>query len=214
MPLQLARIYRQRAGAWISRSVAMVRGGMRPWWRWDATASEDMTYECDARLGRPSGADCTHIEWEQLLPASDTLEVGPGLVTFLHSSKRAYLRCAFHPTNTRGSETCYLAISATVNIILTWSQIRAALSALLNTCVQHPFQAAQGGRAYYRAPPAKVSGRKLRKRSDSTGLNALPLHANITVFQQLEPWTNPTVELKTCTWLAINKGLPVSTCKN
>ena len=87
-PPELATVYNQRASAWVTQSIAMVRGGERPWWQWDVAASQDMAYECDARLGSPSEADCTHIEWEQLLPASDTLEVGPGLVTFLHSSKR------------------------------------------------------------------------------------------------------------------------------
>ena len=94
-PPPLASFYGERAGAWISQSIAMVRGGLRPWWRWDTAASKDMTYECDARLGSPSEADCTHIEWEQLQPASDTLEVGPGLVTFLHSSKWALFGLGF-----------------------------------------------------------------------------------------------------------------------
>lgn len=118
----------------------------------------------------------------------------------------------FRPTNTRGLETCYLAISATANVVLTWSQIRAAMSTLFNTCVQHPLQAARGGRAYYRPPQARLSGRLVERKGDTTALNALPAHANITVFQQLEPWTNPTIELKTCTWLAVKKGMPVSAC--
>ena len=64
----------------------MTKGGSRPWWQFPKAAADEMTYECDASLGSPSEADCSHIEWSELLPDSDSLHVGPGAVTFLHSS--------------------------------------------------------------------------------------------------------------------------------
>ena len=74
-----------------------------------------MNYECDASLGSPAEVDCT---WNQLTSASDTLTVGLGEVTFLHAN------------------TCYLAISAAVNLVLNWSQIRTAVRSFLNQYVR------------------------------------------------------------------------------
>lgn len=188
-------LYATSAKTWNMKTEGMRRGGTTPWWR-PADASDEMAYECDAGLGSPPSVDCNKIEWSQLGPGSDTVSVGPGQVTFLHSN------------------TCYLAISASVALLITWEQIRAAVSALMNVCVQHPFGPPQGGRAFYghQPPPQAVSGRKVKR--EHTGLNALPPHANITVFQQNEAWTNPEAELNTCTWKAVAKGLPVTTCKN
>lgn len=186
-------LYGTSVKTWEMKTEDMSRGGTTPWWKPASDASDEMTYECDAGLGSPSSIDCSKIEWSQLGPPSDTVSVGPGRVTFLHSN------------------TCYLAISASVALLLTWEQIRAAVSALMNVCVQHPFGNPQGGRAYYgHQPPPRVSGRNAKR--GPTGLNALPPHANITVFQQKEVWTNPEAELNTCTWKAVAKGLSVTAC--
>ena len=172
----------------------MTRGSHRPWWGGHSPAPQDeMTYECDDLLGNPSVADCSRIEWNQIGPATDTIAVGPG-VTFLHSN------------------SCYLAISATISLVLAWEQVRAALATLMNVCIQHPYQPPQGGRAYFGAQRKRVSGHKSRRRSSPTGLNALPPHANITIFQQSEAWTNPADELRTCTWKAVLGGRSVKSC--
>ena len=64
-----------------------------PWWQQRVSPSDDeMTYQCDARLGNPSEVDCSRIEWNQLAPGLDTLSVGPGNPTFLHSSKQLVLQ--------------------------------------------------------------------------------------------------------------------------
>lgn len=154
-------------------------------------AAEKMAYSCDANLGTPAPQDCLQIEWSQL-PASDTLRIGPGFPTFLHQN------------------SCYLAITASVALVLTWEQIRAAVNSLFNVCVHHPYNPVQGGRAFYK-PPRQVSGRK-KRRDGVSGLDALPPHANITVFQQLEAWTDVSHELKSCTWKAVTEGGPVSRC--
>ena len=181
---------------------AMARYG-KPWWeictdprqgtsRQNALlASEQMTYNCDANLGNPTLQDCLQIEGFQL-HSSDTLHVGPELATFLHQN------------------SCYLAITASVALVLTWEQIRAAVNSLFNVCVNHPYNPVQGGRAFYK-PPRQVSGRK-KRRDGLSGLNALPPHANITVFQQLEAWTDVSHELKSCTWKAVTEGKLVSRC--
>ena len=67
------------------------------------------------------------------------------------------------------TDTCYLAISSTVSVILTWAQIRAAVAALMSVCVQNPFQPSEGGRAYYGTPPKTVAGRGKRKRDSPNG---------------------------------------------
>ncbi|KAL9119208.1 MAG: hypothetical protein Q9187_004238 [Circinaria calcarea] len=92
-------------------------------------------------------------------------------------------------------------------------QVQAAVATLMNMCIQTPAAGPRGGRAYYR-PPERVT-RRMKDRRDNpplTGLNALPPHANITIFQQQEPWTNLAVELQSCTLNAALQGNPVSKC--
>ena len=180
---------------WRAQAVSMTRGGNVKWFENSRLLSEAMTYQCDAALGAPSVVDCTQIEWNQVTPSSDTLAVGPGVTTFLHSN------------------SCNLAISAAISLVLTWAQIRTALSALMNVCIQAPLQGSRGGRAFYTVPQ-QISRRKRRKRqgSELTGLNALPPNVNITIFEQRETWLNPTEELTSCTWEAVTRGAAVSTC--
>ena len=191
---EAAKKTRDTSDYWNTIASSMVRGGYGPWWQRDSPAPQDeMIYECDDLLGNPSVADCSNIEWNQIDSASDTITVGPG-VTFLHSN------------------SCYLAISATVSLVLAWEQIQAALATLMNVCIQHPYQPPHGGRAYFGARSKHVSGHQRRTRSGTTGLNALPPHANITIFQQSEAWTNPADELRTCTWKAVSGGRSVKSC--
>ena len=200
-PSNMKKVNSVGAKMWEISAAGMTRGGSTTWWISAAQAvkSDEMAYECDPKLGSPSGVDCSAIEWSQLGPASvtphsDTVTLGPGAVQFLHSN------------------TCYLAISAVQHVVLNWDQIRAATDALINLCVQHPFLPSTGGRAYY-APPNRSRSRRKRQ-NKVTGLNALPPPASIIMFQQQAPWTNPTVELASCTWDAISHGVAISTCKN
>ena len=173
----------------------MSHGGDTPWWGTSSDpASEKMTYECDEGLGRPKEADCTHIEWDLLGPASDSLMVGPGVTTFLHQS------------------SCFLAISASIQMVLTWQQVRTAVNTLMNVCVAHPYQTPRGGRAFFGRPPAISRRVGIGRRETPTGLNALPPHANITIFKQTEAWTSVEDESKSCTWKAVTSGKSVSTC--
>lgn len=195
--LQLLPHVRDRIFYWDAQSIGMRRGSGQPWWSpQNAVASNEMSYQCDAGLGSPATVDCAHIEWDQLIPLSDTLTVGPRAgVTFLHSN------------------TCYLAISSTIPLTLTWNQVRAAVSALMSICIHNPFQASHGGRAYYSHPSHQIGKRgRQRRNSEVTGLNALPPHANITIFEQSQPWTDPAGELRTCAWQAVLKGHPVTPC--
>ena len=157
-------------------------------------ASDKMTYECDAGLGSPTSVDCAQLEWSDLGANSDSVSVAPGVVTFLHQG------------------TCNLAITATTAIVLTWQQIRAALSTLVTICVDNPTSAPQGGRAFYGTTPPTTLWSGRRRKRQATGLNALPPGGNITVFAQKEPWRNSEVEMDSCTWKAITKGIPISTC--
>lgn len=182
------------------------RGGTRSWWNtfpevWDARVAT--RYQCDADLGSPKTSDCAQIEWNQLgagKSAADTVRVSPETPTFLHSNM------------------CYLAISAATSIVLTWAQIRTAVSTLMNVCVENPLKAAQGGKAYYTASPAPPihgrGGKKRRAQVDGglNGLNALPPSVNVTIFEQRERWADAQAEMRSCTWQAVEKGLPVARC--
>ena len=67
----------------------MQRGTTAPWW----TAPEmgdQMTYECNSKLGTPRATDCSQL-LSQLGAPSDSIQVAPGAVRFLSSSKRNHL---------------------------------------------------------------------------------------------------------------------------
>ncbi|MCJ1237109.1 hypothetical protein MMC14_005093 [Varicellaria rhodocarpa] len=189
------RLYRIGAQLWSICSAGLSRSGERTWWE-EATYQAsipfdvEMAYECDNDLGSPVLNDCSDIQINQLGPPSDTVSVGPGNTQFLHSS------------------SCVMAISAATALVLTWRQIQAALGTLMNVCLQNPSRPAYGGRAYYQQT-AKVSRRKKRQ---ATGINALPPHANLTLFQQQEPWVDPAGELRSCTWGAVSTGASIANC--
>lgn len=86
----LKNILEAGARFWGIKAQSMTRGGRMPWW-FQLQQGSEMTYECDANLGSPPTVDCTQIEWHQLSPASDSLKLRPGQVTFFHSSKLVLL---------------------------------------------------------------------------------------------------------------------------
>ena len=137
---------------WTDQSARMGRGETVPFWKTESPpeSNDEMNYECDANLGSPAEVDCAQIEWNQLGPPSDTVEVGPEKVTFLHSN------------------TCFLAISSAVSVMLNWDQIRTAVGALMNVCIQTPYGQPQGGRAYYR-PQQGLSRRRGKKKRSISG---------------------------------------------
>ena len=188
----LKNLYTVGSNYWISVAQLMDRGGSKTWWETKATEENSgMTYKCDAGLGSPSYPDCSRLAYE--LPALNSVTLTAGGATFFNR------------------DNCYMALTVGTIIVINWSQIRAALDTLLNLCVGPPLQDPAGGRAFYGPMPRFYNGRK-KKRSDLTGMNALPPHVNITVFEQLEPWTNTTGELNSCTWKAVSSGSSVKTC--
>ena len=86
------------------------RGSGRPWWRNILPSSNEMTYECDTGLGKPTDVDCSRIEWHQLksnIP-SDTLAVGPQNPTLLHSSKNVeHMQFAYANNTARNMQPYY-----------------------------------------------------------------------------------------------------------
>ena len=188
----------RRVEFWEGRAEYMHRGGTEAWWAIQPPLDANMEYQCDKRLGTPVAVDCAQIEWSQLNSSIDTLNIGPG-VLFLHS------------------KTCFLAISAAIPLVITWAQIRVAVSSLMNLCIEGGV--AQGGRAYYQQP-SQISGRNSKYKrqagniSGLSGLNALPPHLNVTIFEQSEPWNNPINELTTCTWKAVLSGKSVISCNS
>lgn len=147
-----------------------------PWWWSRANLQEenDMTYECDTKLGHPKEVDCAHIEWEELGTDADVLELVPGIVKTLTSSRLGHLASPLKPLKLTGLDTCNVAIGAAIAMTLSWAQIRTALDTLLNVCVRHPLVPARGGRAFYAKQPIHLSG-KIRRDEDLTGSNRLPM---------------------------------------
>lgn len=89
--VNLPSLYQAAANLWDLCGVGMSRGGTSTWWQIFPKISnpkiDEMAYECDAKLGSPSTADCSKIEWNQLGAPSDTVTVVPGMTKYLHSSK-------------------------------------------------------------------------------------------------------------------------------
>ena len=146
-----------------------------PWWRFldsesspDTEGDSEMVYSCDAKLGAPSASDCSQLAYSKLGPAGDTITIGPG------SSKTVAFR------------SCNVVISAVKGIVLTWAQISAGLSSLVDSCVEHPLQKSRGGIAYPTNPMSIKAGhgKKKKKRVDHrlTGVNALPPGVIISLF--------------------------------
>ncbi|KAL9117088.1 MAG: hypothetical protein Q9187_006379 [Circinaria calcarea] len=193
--------YERAAAVLEERGDEMERLGHITWQQYKASppiSQRHMVYECDSKLGVPMSADCSQLAYSELGPPSDTITIGPNAAKFL------------------SSKTCNVAITASINLALTWHQIKAALGTLIDTCVMHPLLPARGGRAYAGRQSIKqrlgssVIG---RRRNTVTGLNALSPHVNITLFQQAEPVPATLAdELKTCTWEQVKKGGNIKTC--
>lgn len=147
------------------QSESMHRGGRTTWWA-GGQAADDMTYECDSKLGSPKVFDCTQVH-SQLGATSDSVQVGAGEVKFLSSSKNAnnYASTTISPRLTPTLDTCHVAISAVRAIVLTWAQIQAALDTLTNRCVSTLSNSPQGGRAFYGVQTA-ISGRRRKRGED------------------------------------------------
>ena len=63
----------------------MTPGGKTPWWQQIPDAADEMTYECDAKLGAPAAVDCAKVEYGELGADDDTISVGAGVVKILSS---------------------------------------------------------------------------------------------------------------------------------
>ena len=169
-----------RADYWNTQAKSMTRGSSRPWWRKRlSSAADEMSYECDASLGNMSETDCTQMGW-QLGPTSDSIAIGPGQTTFLHSSEFPKLAARdivlIKVLSKCLVDTCFLAMSASIALVVSWAQVRIALDELLGMCVQNPLQASQGGRAFFKPPPRHIrSGRIRRGQSDLTGRSSISL---------------------------------------
>ena len=83
------RRFKQIMGRFYIRGSKMERSSGTSWWAPDQSPPNQMTYECDAKLGSPAVVDCTHLEYEGLKPAGapDTVQIGPGLTKVSTSSK-------------------------------------------------------------------------------------------------------------------------------
>ncbi len=81
-------------------SQKMTPGGKTPWWQQVPDSADEMTYECDAKLGAPSAVDCAKVEYGELGADDDTISVGAGVVKLLssgQSSRRNNALKSAHP---------------------------------------------------------------------------------------------------------------------
>ena len=82
---------RAKLGAIVHRMVLvsqkMSPGGKTPWWQQIPQSADEMTYECDAKLGAPAAVDCAKVEYGELGADDDTISVGAGVVKFLSSGQ-------------------------------------------------------------------------------------------------------------------------------
>ena len=104
----------------------------RPWWIATPPAPDEMMYDCDAKFGTPSPANCSHIEYSQVGAPSDTLNISPGVPKVISSGM------------------CSVAVStAAASITISWQQVQVALEALIDMCISNPGRESTGGTAYY-----------------------------------------------------------------
>ena len=177
------------------------QSGMYGWWDSFTTIQSadynvEMVYDCDGGLGAPTAIDCSNLVYSGLAPRTSTVQVSPGPGTQFVSFR-----------------TCNVGITALTTITVTWSQIQAALTTLIDNCVMHPLLPPRGGKAYAVATHSRPGGRRTRKRIVN-GLNALPTGLNLTMFYQTFPASeNPDAELRSCTWQqAIGTRGPANIC--
>ena len=125
-----------------------------------------MSYECEPKLQSPLPLDCEKFEYSGLGAPTEKMTVGPEAPHLFSLG------------------TCSLAISATVQLVLTWQQVKAALGSLILECITHPLHHPMGSTAHFNIPGSSTSilSRSV-PHSALNGLNALPPHANITLFR-------------------------------
>ena len=69
------------------RTQSMHAGGWTtPWWGATTGMVEKMSYECDDNLVAPAEVDCAQVEWSELGPDDETVDLGPALSKVLNSS--------------------------------------------------------------------------------------------------------------------------------
>ena len=82
---------RDQLGSLVHRMVIVSQkmrpGGQTPWWQQVPDAAEEMTYECDAKLGAPAAVDCAKVEYGELGLNDDTFSVTAGLAKVLSSGQ-------------------------------------------------------------------------------------------------------------------------------
>ena len=123
----------------------------------------NMQYVCDAHLGAPSTVDCSQLAYSGLGPPSDKVTIGPGAHAKFLSFK-----------------SCHATVTAVTTMVLTWAQVGAALSTLVDSCAAHPLLASRGGKAFAGTLPHQRRGSAAATPRIS-GLDALPPHVNITL---------------------------------
>ena len=78
----------KRSNFYRSQSARMRTRGSRQWWSAavDPVTQDEMTYECDAKLGRPKEVDCLEIEFGELGADGDKVDLIPAVAKTLSSS--------------------------------------------------------------------------------------------------------------------------------
>ena len=179
-----------------SKTRSMIPGGTETWFRPCSRSDEQMSYDCDSKLGNPSAVDCSQV----LQQSRQNMTIRPGDTGFVIT------------------KTCSVAISVapvvTDAVSITWQQVQAALTLIIARCVALASGNGNGGRAQIAPALRLISGHPKAKRNGSevNAFDPLLANVNITVFQQTAPFTTYAAERRSCPWRAVQNGDDVKQC--
>ena len=104
---------RDQLGAIVHRMVLVSQkmrpGGDTTWWQQVPDAAEEMSYECDAKLGAPNAADCARVEYGELGLDDDTFSLTGGLAKVLSSGQCS--RCLDDSRSSVLTRTCQVRVN-------------------------------------------------------------------------------------------------------
>ena len=195
-----AQTYALDYGRVLHRRALQMEGGQGPdtWYDPTLPGSDEMTYQCDSKLGSPSVIDCEKLMYHGLGKFDTaTVDLGPSKTKIFVEGE------------------CAVGVSSITPITVAWSQIVTAFNGLINVCIESPWTA-YGGRAFAGVQSESsilmsLSGiaSGMRKRDGPiTGLDALSKDVKVTTWKH----TGGRANLE-CEFRAAKDQKPVDGCK-
>ena len=112
----------------------------KTWWNvlMEALGPDEMEYTCNASLGSPTEVDCAKLEYSELGPSTDTVQISPDAPKVVTSG------------------SCSVAVEASTPVSITWGQIATALATLLEVCMTLGAAGMMGGTAIWHQASAQM----------------------------------------------------------